>query len=325
MKNWQKYILLFTILILLVGCIIGIYIAMASSKSVWQPRQFTVSGGTPCLLQDGQVWKYTGEKRWEQVPLSQSVKQLLPGDTLWVVFQDGILYTPEPPVIKETMPLTGVFYTEMALQLLEISKTQPFSQISGNPSYWDVLVLRPDGTLLTLQADTYSPYALGETAIAVSGRYILTEQGNLYYLEENGTSSFCIHDKGGITAITTDVFDHAACLALTDDGQVLSFDRDWHRDPYDGSTMLAWTSLPTEDWHHVTTVAQGHNFAAGLTEQGKIVFTGILPAKSLAEIQKKLSGWRHIVSIAAYNTQLYGLQSDGKCICLELEPFLFNR
>lgn len=325
MRKRQKYVLLLTIFLLLASGMAGLCIAASHSEPAWHPRQFVIADGRPCQLQDGQVWRYMGEKRWEQVPLPHSVQQILSGETFWVLFEDGLLYPSESPVIEDPMPLTSAFYVEMTLQLLTLNKSQPFSQVGGNPSYRDVLALLPDGTVLSLQTDAYSPCTLEETAFSVSGRYILTQQGNLYYLEENMASPQIVRQGEHIVSITTDVFDHDACLALTADGRVLSFDRDWRCDPYDGSTALVWTGLATKDWRHITSIAQGHNFAAGVTKQGKVIFVGDLPPQSLADIEKELSGWRHITAIAAYNTQLYGLQADGGCVCLELEPFLSAR
>lgn len=324
MSKRKKYAILFTGLITLVSGIIGFCIATASSNPAWHPQQFTIAGGKPCLLQDGQVYQYAGEKRWEQIQLPQAVKQLFPGETFWVLFEGGRLYTTEPPVREEYMPLTSAFYVEMTRQLLEINETHPFSQVSSNTSYSDVLILLPDGTVLALQEGAYRPCELEQKAAAVSGRYILTQQGSLYYLEENMTVPLCIHHEQNITDITTDAFDQSSCLALTDDGQALSFGRTWQW-MFSEDMTLAWTSLSTEDWCHVISLAQGHNFAAGLTEQGEILFTGTLAEEDLSEIQRILSGWRHIIAIAAYNTEIYGLQADGACVCLELKDFLYAR
>lgn len=317
LKKNRQIIIYILAVVLLFGVAV---IAIVRGKKQDLPDQFAVFGQTPYVLKNGLVFRYVGETNWELVELSESVKQLIPGQEFCVLFESGKIHYEGSLSIEENMPLTGAFYSDMAQQLLNINKTTIFAGVS-NAVTSDAIVLLNDGTVLVQTVDGYQVCELEEKAAAVSGSYILTEMGNLYFREENSIVSQCIYGGQDLVSITTSAFDGLACIGLKEDGSVISFGKGWQRDPYSGMLELIWVELPVADWKDIAWVTQGNHFAVGLTKKGQLLYAGDFTEAVNEAVRKELSTWDQMIAVFAYNTTLYGLKADGSCVSIEIDLY----
>jgi hypothetical protein len=145
-----------------------------------------------------------------------------------------------------------------------------------------------------------------EVPAFLSGNYILTERGNVYYLDhekEAGSAPRLISvcDDENIVSISS-CYSDQQCMGLKEDGTVCSW-----------SANSNWGELPVSDWTQVISVRQGFHYAVALTSDGNVLYADY-SADNIENIQSELSQWNNIVQIAIYGTTIYGLQSDGTCV-----------
>lgn len=305
--------------LLLGGAVIGLIKNRNGNGNLTSPEQFAVFGQTPYVLMEGLVYRYAGKTEWEPVELPGAVKQLIPGEEFCVLLENGKIFYEGNIAIEEDMPLTGAFYADMAKQLLDINETMAFVSVS-NAITDDVMVLLEDGSVLAQTLEGYQVCELEEKAAAVSGCYILTETGNLYFREENSIVPLCIYDGQDLVSVTAGVFDRAACIGLKEDEHAVSFGRGWHRDPYSGTSELTWVELPVTDWQGVMSAAQGNHFAVGLTEKGQLLYAGDFTEDVNETAREELAAWEQVTAVTIYNTMVHGVKADGSCIFLEIDP-----
>ena len=86
------------------------------------------------------------------------------------------------------------------MKMVKINENEPFDCI-GNSITSDCLVLLADGSILYPYGDVFKRYQIEEQPVYISGRYILTELGNVFYLQAEkeysaGESLRCVYDGG---------------------------------------------------------------------------------------------------------------------------------
>lgn len=231
------------------------------------------------------------------------------GETLCVLHTDGSLYYEGTLTTENSDGSNGSAYNlYMANLALALNKEEPFACINQNVEYYDFRALLPDGDILYQTIDEYAHYKMtDETPIYLSGDYILTEQGNVYLLDidnmndKTTISLTCMYDKEDIIAI--DCCETASrCLALTKDGNVISF------------SDLA--PLNTSNWKDVIAVAQGFSYAVGLTDKGKVLYADY-DAENTKAVSKEVASWKNVVQIAVYYDTIVGLKEDGSLFSSE--------
>jgi hypothetical protein len=210
--------------------------------------------------------------------------------------------------ITDDMPLGSASDFQLAQQLIACNESEKFLCI-GDTITLSCLALPEDGTILYPDGDTYARFQMDEVPIFLSGNYILTERGNVYYLDlENEVGDapqlIPIYDGENIVSISS-CYSDQQCIGLKDDGSVCS----WSANS-DGS------ELSVSDWTQVISVKQGFHFAIGLTNDGKVLYAGS-GENQTERIENELSQWNDIVQIAIYGTAIYGLKSDGSCLTIQ--------
>jgi len=177
------------------------------------------------------------------------------------------------------------------------------------------MALLEDGKVLYSFQGEYYPIQLEEKPISLSGSYILTEQGNVYYIDKNVESVEnvklkSIYSEGNIIAI--DASSNAEeGLGITKEGNVVS---------WGGSQN--WPGLKVDDWKDVVIVEQDFHAAVGLTKQGKVLYKGASQAKTEAGMTE-IQSWRNVMAVNIvvdiFGTTIYGVKADGSLLIKKLD------
>ncbi len=316
-KKWHIIALLCSIFV--IAIITVIFLPNASQQTIKIPGQFAVVIETPIAIKDGNVYEYTADEIWENMNLSEKAKQVVTGEELCFLNEDGSIYYGQDiqqmeELLKESMPLTSAYSLYMTKKALELNDEEPFVSINNNLDYLSFRALLKNGEILYEDGDNYERLQMEETPIFLSGSYILTEQGNVYYLdtESKGNSHVVIPKltsvyEGGDMVVINACPTNGRCLGLRRNGTVISFLVSEYNKP-----------LETGEWKHMVAIQQGFYFAVGLTDKGKVLYVDHDKNKTEA-INKELKKWINIVDIAVSPSEtIVGLREDGTCLLLNI-------
>ena len=164
-----------------------------------------------------------------------------------------------------------------------------------------------NGEILYADGDDFAKYQMEETSVYLSGSYILTEQGNVYYLDTVEPKLKCVYEGGDMATINVHPTNDGRCLGLRRNGTVVSLSVS----DYDGS-------LEVGEWKHIVAIQQGFYYAVGLTNKGKALYVDDNKNKTEA-VNKELKKWTDIVDIAVSSSEtIVGLKEDGTCFLLNI-------
>lgn len=307
------------IIILLVAIFLLAGIAVFSlwnvcDQAAIMPGQFVLIGKRPVIIKEGNLYEYETDGTWRHLELSGKAKQIVRGEKLCVLNEDGSLYYEKETDLGKELPLTSAFNLYMAEKAIILNKDEPFTWINQSLEYLGFRALLRNGDILYQGMGEYESFQMDEeTPICLSGSFILTSQGNVYYLETDtdgysgimSTDLRCVYDGKDIVAISASE-SAARCLGLRKNG-----------------TVISWSDIdPLEvtDWKNVIAIQQGFNYAVGLTVKGKVLFVDY-NAGSTKKINEALDSWTDIVQIAAYSDTIAGLKRDGSCLLLDISAF----
>jgi len=275
------------------------------------PGQFALIGDKPVIIKKGNVYEYETDGKWRQLELTGEAKQIVRGEKLCVLNEDGSLYYEKETDLREELPLTPAYSLYMAQKALTLNKEEPFVRINQNLEYLGFRALLRNGDILYQRLGEYERYKMDkETPIFLSGTYILTSQGNVYYLDIDtddstgamSTNLKCVYDGKDILTISASE-SAARCLGLRKNG-----------------TVISWSDiapLKVTDWKNVIAIQQGFDYAVGLTSEGRVLYTDYNESNT-EKVTKALDLWTDIVQIAAYSDTIAGLKQDGSCLFCNL-------
>ncbi|KAI4447831.1 hypothetical protein C823_002350 [Eubacterium plexicaudatum ASF492] len=205
----------------------------------------------PLKIDDGVLYEYhTDTHAWSAMKLDGMAAQVFSGERLCVLMEGGSLFYEGQDLSpdEDNLPLTAGYSRYMAGKALEYNKTEPFLGVNGNLEYPDFMALLQAGELLCEDEDDFKRVSLPrETPAAMSGSYVLTEGGNVYYMH-NGIEN--VYDGGDIVAISASET-AARCAGLKENGEA----------------VLWWMDIEAPDvseWKNLAAVRHGFNFVAGL-------------------------------------------------------------
>lgn len=318
-KRWHIIALLCSIF--LIAIITVIFLRNASHQTFKIPGQFAVIVETPVAIKNGNVYEYTVYETWKNLNISEKAKQVFDGENLCFLNEDGSIYYDQDiqqmeALLKEAMPLTSAYSLYMTKKALELNEEEAFVSINDNIEYLSFRALLQNGEILYEDGDNYERLLMEEAPILLSGSYVLTEQGNVYYLdtESKGNSDIvvpkltCVYEGGDMVIINA-CPTNARCLGLRRNGTVISFLVSEYNKP-----------LETGEWKHIVAIQQGFYFAVGLTDKGNVLYVDNDKNKTEA-INKELKKWTNIVEIAAPYETIVGLRKDGTCLSLNIAEF----
>lgn len=308
----QMFILL-GVIFLLAGMAV-VFLWNTNQQAAIMPGQFVLVRERPVIIKEGNVYEYGTDGIWRHLELIGEAKQIVGGEILCVLNEDGSLYYDNKIDLGEGLPLTSAYALYMAEKALILNKDEPFAWINQSLEYLDFRALLRNGDILYQGLGEYDRYQMDEeTPIFLSGSYIMTSQGNVYYLkiDTDGYSGImntdlkCVYDGKDIVTISASET-AARCLGLRENGTVISF------------SDIA--PLEVTDWKNVIAIQQGFNYAVGLTAKGSVLYVDY-NASSTEEVTKALESWTDIVQMAAYSDIIVGLKRDGSCLFLDISVY----
>lgn len=315
-KLWVYTILIAIIFII---CVILAFLWNANQKTVQKARdnlgQLTLVGEMPVIIKDGNIYEYTADELWNKIEYTGEAKQIVRGEELCVLNKDGSLYYEKDIVLSsEVLPLTSAYHLYIETKVLELNKEEPFVCINQNLDLVNFRALLQSGDIIYQASDKYERYQMAEeTPVFLSGSYILTAEGNVYYLhtDTDGSSGIvkvnlkCEYDCGDIVAISASET-AARCLLLRKNGKVIS--------------LSDIEPLKVSNWENLVSIEQGFNYAVGLTDKGEVLYVDY-NTNSTEAVAKKLKTWTDVIQIASYSDTIVGRKNDGSCYILNLSDF----
>lgn len=310
--KWLMFIL-FSIFFLAV--VVVALIRNSDQKGAFVPGQFALVGGRPVIIKEGYVYEYGADGAWRKLEQIGEARQIVRGEELCVLKTDGTLYYGKKLDINaEILPLTSAYRLQMAIMALKYSHEEPFVYINQSIEYLNFRALLQNEDILYQAEDQYDYFKMEEDIpMFLSGSFILTEQGNVYYLktESDGyrgvmsTDLECVYDGGDIIAISASET-AARCLGLRKNGKVIS-----------------WSDvgpLEVTGWKNVIAIEQGFNYAVGLTDRGSVLYADYNSnnTKAVTEI---LEQWTDVTRIASNYDIITGLKKDDSCYFLNLSEY----
>lgn len=258
----------------------------------------------PLKIDDGVLYEYhTDTHAWSAMKLEGMAAQVFSGERLCVLMEDGSLFYEGQDLSpdEDNLPLTAGYSRYMAGKALEYNKTEPFLGVNGNLEYPDFMALLQSGELLCEDEDDFKRVSLPrETPAAMSGSYVLTEGGNVYYMHDGIEN---VYDGGDIVAISASET-AALCAGLKENGEA----------------VLWWMDIEAPDvseWKNLAAVRHGFNFVAGLRGDGRIDYVDN-GGQSTAAIQEALGEWPDVADLIVASQSIVGVTEDGDCLFLDV-------
>lgn len=158
----------------------------------------------PLKIDNGVLYEYhTDTHAWLALGLDGMAAQVFSGERLCVLMEDGSLFYDGQDLSpdEDNLPLMAGYSRYMAGKALEYNKTEPFLGVNGNLEYLDFMALLQSRELLCEDEGDFKRVSLPkETPAALSGGYVLTEGGNVYYMHDGIEN---VYDGGDIVAISS--------------------------------------------------------------------------------------------------------------------------
>ena len=275
--------------------------------------QLAVVDRRPVKLENGKVYSYNTDGSWEQIAIGAEAMQIVDGEYLCVLDTEGRLYYDWMQTDGEPLPLTSGYTQYMAGLALEISEAEPFACVNQEPIRLYFRALLQSGEILFQSGDEYASLPLEERPVSLSGAYILTDAGNIWFMRDEDASELeCVYDGGDIIEI--DANNNAGCcLGLTQDHHVVPL-------------QFSGRELEVSNWNHIISIEQEFNYAVGLTDKGEVLYTAAghaneSPKNTDASVMEALGEWSDVVQIAANGSDIIGLKQDGSCYILDLGDY----
>ncbi len=183
----------------------------------------------PLKIDNGTLYECTDGQTWNPIALDGQVSEVFSGEYLCVLMEDGRMISDFPTEEEllgsgEEVPLTLGYVVYMADRAREINKSEPFASINQNVETPGFRALLKSGEMICQNDgdDVYSYYQLPEeTPKMLAGDYILTDQGNVWYMNESMDVEK-IYDGGDIIAISpTQITGH--CMGYTQNEKTITW------------------------------------------------------------------------------------------------------
>lgn len=302
---------LFVVMLLILLIIGGKYWLLdIENEEVNLQGKFGLFNGIPVRIIDSRLYVYNTDGTWKAAEFSREVVRILSGENPCVLTADGkIYYGGLLGKIDEEMSLTTAYRMEMIEEILEINENSSFVDVNKNLDYIDIRALLENGDILYQTQGEYKRYTfLDENPVSLSGDFVLTKEGNVYYLCTDMTyvdleMVYAGRDVVMISASETST----CCVGLKKDGSVES----WN---------IQQPPLEVNDWSSIVSACQGFNYAIALDSDGRVYFES-MDVKWTNSISEVLNSWRNVVEIAAYFDVIVGMQEDGTCLFLNITDY----
>lgn len=316
------------IAIIIFFMIVTTYICLHTGRiDINEPNQFALlfryspedgkSYPVPLRIKEGILYAYGEDDTWSAVELAGKASQVFSGEDLCVLLEDGSIYydgITELPQQEsdENFSVLAAYTVEMERKIVELNETEPFLAVSQNITDPNFSALLESGELVCkTDSDGLRRYTLPEEKPEkLSGAFILTEDGNVYYLYGEAEM---LYDGGDIAAISADAT-KSSCIGIKENGEVLSWvgsDSGWNK---------TW-AYDVSEWKNIVAVQAGFYFVVGLDADGKVYFA-MDDKKCEAAVIEDLSEWSDVTGIAVECGTIVGMRADGSCLFLDVGEYL---
>ena len=296
------------------GIFLGFYLNREEEATGYD---LAIVEGQPMMLYEGQVYYYN-KGIWTMLDFEEKIRQITSDELgLCVLDTKGKLYWDREVTLSQLeegrVALTTAYAMDMAEKAEALNEKIKFVNINDNINYLDFRALLKDGSILYQDGDEYHKYKPEEKIKMLSGGFALATSGNVYLLqfESHGDGSPIIpeselmYDGGDITYINACPTAHRG-IGIRENG-----------------TAVIWSDLETPDvsgWSNLVTAVHGYNFAAAVTDSGKVLFTHYDEAIT-ADVVEYTSRWTDIVDIEEYFSSLYAVDREGNCFGVDFSSY----
>ena len=178
----------------------------------------------------------------------------------------SLLFSPENPGFKINQnPNDVLHYSQKYIDVMNLeSSAFETVEVEHLLKTWGHEIPKLSKLVSVYHDEKYERFIMEEeTPVFISDWFVLTDGGNVYYLDtaSDGISGIvkadlqCIYSGGDIIAINAMA---ARCLGLLENGSVISLG---------GNNPLDVTG-----WKDIIAIEQGFNYAVGLTDKGKVLY-----------------------------------------------------
>lgn len=262
----------------------------------------------PLKIEDGTLYEYAADDgAWTVIELDGRAAQVFSGENLCVLMEDGSLFydgLTEVLPDGENVPLMSSYGMMIAGKVLEQNEAEPFLDVNFNLQYLYFRALLASGELLCEDMEGLTRVSLpGEKPAALAGNFILTEEGNVYYL--NGDAKK-LYDGGDIVAVSA-CETAARGVGLKANGEAVSW----------------WLDVEAPDlseWKNLAAVRQGFYFTVGLDLDGGVHYADS-NAKAMESVSEVLRTWPDVTDLAICYETIVGLKEDGSCVMLDVGEY----
>lgn len=290
----------------------------AAQREAKAPNQFAIlwryseekdtSDAIPLKIEDGTLYEYAADDgTWAAIALDDRASQVFSGENLCVLLEDGSLVydgLTEVPTDGEHVPLMSAYNIMMSGKMLEYNEEERFLAVNQNLEYLDFRALLASGELLCMDLDDCRRISVPEgKPAALAGSFLLTEEGNVYYMYGDEKK---LYDGGDIASISASET-AARCTGLKENGEAVSF----------------WLDVEAPDvseWKNLAAVRQGFYFTVGLDLDGRVYYADGDPAREAA-VSEALRAWPNVTDIAVSCEMIVGLTADGECVTLDVGEY----
>ncbi len=255
-KYMKKFIFILPVLI----AVIFLFWKFNDRAEVYEIESFVLINNVPYIVSDGTAY-YWDDSKEAWIVYMEGVKELFRGEYFCVLKDDGRLeLCTNDSLDIDSMPLGMQYTINQADKLLEISQNTPIRTLNSELLSVNCYALCEDGSILIASGEEYIPFKIqNENIKDISGDFILTEEGNVYQLENEDSRQFSYKQvsEDKFTAIAA--FESAPrCVGIREN-----------------NTLVMWSDLEPlslTDWKNVKEIAVGFNYCIGLTMNGEVLY-----------------------------------------------------
>lgn len=255
-KHMKNFILILPVLI----AVIFLIWKFNDRAADYEIESFVLINNVPYIVSDGTAY-YWDDSKEAWIVYMEGVKELFQGEYFCALKDDGRLeLCTNDSLDIGSMPLGMQYIINQADKLLEISQNTPIRTLNSKLLSVNCYALCEDGSMLIASGGEYIPFEIqNETIKDISGDFILTEEGNVYQMENGDFGQFSYNrvSEDEFTAIAA-CESAPRCVGIREN-----------------NTLVMWSDLEPlslTDWKNVKEIAVGFNYCIGLTMNGEILY-----------------------------------------------------
>lgn len=260
MISTKKYMKIFIFTLSVLIAVIFLIWKFNDRSQDYEIESFVLINDVPYIVSDGTAY-YWDDSNEVWIAYMKGIKELFRGEYFCVLKNDGRLeLCTNDPLDIDSMPLGMQYTINQANKLLEISQNTPIRTLNSELLSANCYALCEDGSILMASGEEYIPFEIhNENIKDISGDFILTEEGNVYQMENEDFGQFSYKRVSEDKFKAIAAFESAPrCVGIREN-----------------NTVVMWSDLEPlslTDWKNVKEIAVGFNYCIGLTINGEVLY-----------------------------------------------------